>query len=110
MTADLPTLDIRPTADPDRIDLYEGDQKIGEIVKDLDIEDGVLMSPPLWLVEVWSQMGTGKTFDADSESLAEAKQLAHEVYEEMVAERRELRKGSRPPIISTPMGGQKRRR
>ncbi|CAL9666046.1 hypothetical protein SUDANB1_07217 [Streptomyces sp. enrichment culture] len=100
------TLDIRPTDDPEHFDLYEEDQKIGEIVTDLDIEDGVLMSPPLWCAEIWSQMGTGKTFTADSESLDEVKQYARELYDEMAAERRELSKGSRIWTTgSVPMGG-----
>ncbi|MBL3664562.1 hypothetical protein JL475_00680 [Streptomyces sp. M2CJ-2] len=105
------TLDIRPTADPDHFDLYEDDQKIGEIVNHPDEEeDGTIIEDaPYWHAQVWSQMGTGKTFEGESESFDEVKQYAHEVYEEMAAERRELRKGSRPRTISTPMGGQRRR-
>jgi len=105
------TLDIRPTEDPHRFRLYEGDDWIGEIVNEVTDEDGVVVGDePFWCAQVWSQMGTGKTWSADSgSSLDEIKEWAHELYEEMVAERRELRKGSRPPTISTPMGGQRRK-
>lgn len=104
------TLDIRPTADPNRFDLYEGDQVIGEITNEVDEEDGPDASP-FWCAEVWSQMGTGKKWVADSaSSLEEIKEWAGELYDEMAAERRELGRGARPPTISTPMGGQKRRR
>jgi len=100
------TLEIRPTDNPERFDLYEEDQKIGEITEDLDIEDGVRMGPSLWCAEVWSQMGTGKTFYAESRSFEEIKQYAHEVYDEMAAERRELSKGFRIWTTgSIPMGG-----
>lgn len=104
-------LDIRPTDDPNRFDLYEGDQVIGEITNEPDIEDGVVVNEgPFWWAEVWSQMGTRKKWDAGStSSFDEVKEWAQELYEEMVAERRELSKGSRPPTISTPMGGQRRR-
>lgn len=105
------TLDIRATDDPNRFDLYEGDQIIGEIVNEVTDENGVVVDDePWWRAEVWSQMGTGKHWDADgASSLDEIKEWARELYDEMVAERRELRKGSRPPTISTPMGGQRRR-
>ena len=104
------TLDIRPTGDPNRFDLYEGDEKIGEIINEPDIEDGVVVDDtPFWSAEVWSQMGTGKTWEGSSESFDEAKVYAQEMYNEMVGERRELSKGGRPRTISTPMGGQRRR-
>lgn len=105
------TLDIRATSDPKHFDLYEGDQKIGELVNHPDTdEDGTVHEDsPWWCVQVWSQMGTGKTFDGDTGSFEEAKQYAHELYDEMAAERRELKKGSRPRTISTPMGGQRRK-
>lgn len=104
-------LDIRPTDDPNRFDLYEGDQIIGEIVNEVTDEDGVVVDDePFWCAEVWSQMGTGKKWAADSgSSLEEIKEWAHELYDEMTAERRDLKKGSRPPTISTPTGGQRRR-
>ncbi|GLP64354.1 hypothetical protein TUSST3_09740 [Streptomyces sp. TUS-ST3] len=103
-------LEVRPTDDPNRFHLYEEDQIIGEIVNEPDIEDGVLVDDtPYWCAEVWSQMGTGRKWTADGEDFDEVKGWAHELYDDMAAERRELRKGSRPPTISTPMGGQRRR-
>ena len=105
------TLDIRPTDDPNRFDLYEGDQIIGEMVNEVTDENGVVVEDePYWRAEVWSQMGTRKTWDTrEASSLEEIKEWARGLYDEMVAERRELRRGSRPPTISTPMGGQRRR-
>lgn len=104
------TLDIRPTDDPNRFDLHEEDQKIGEIVNELDIEDGVVVDgAPYWCAEVWSQMGTGRAWSGSSESFDEIKEWARELYGEMVAERRELNRGARPRTVSTPMGGQRRR-
>ncbi|MEV4041394.1 hypothetical protein [Streptomyces sp. NPDC049744] len=105
------TLDIRATSDPNHFDLYEGEEKVGELVSypDTDEDGTVHEDSPWWHGEVWSQMGTGRTFNGDTQSFEEAKQYAHEMYEEMVAERRELSKGSRPRTISTPMGGQRRK-
>lgn len=101
------TLDIRPTGDPNRFDLYDNDDRIGEIEGDED--DASVDNPPYWSAEIWSQMGTGKTWTAGSESFDQIKAWVHEMYEEFVAERRELSKGARPRTISTPMGGQRRR-
>lgn len=104
------TLDIRPTGDPNHFDLYEGDERVGEITCDPpDPNDPTDTDPPYWAVEVWTQMGTGKTWGGGSESFDEIKQYAHEMYKQMVAERRELSKGARSSIISIPMGGQRRR-
>ncbi|MEV4970547.1 hypothetical protein [Streptomyces scopuliridis] len=98
------TMDVRATSNPNRFDLYEDDQLIGEI-------NGVVVDDePYWCAKVWSQMGTGKEWGADdASSFDEIKEWARELYDEMVAERRELMKGSRPPTISTPMGGQRRK-
>lgn len=102
--------EIRPTEDPKRFMIHEGDEWIGEILKDEDIENGVLMSDEfLWLVAVWSRMGTEKEWRQSCESWGEAEEFVREAYQEMAGERRELSRGSRPPTISTPMGGQKRR-
>lgn len=104
------TLDIRPTDDPNHFDLYEVDERVGEITcEPPDPNDPTDTDPPYWSVEVWTQMGTGKTWGGDSESFDEIKQYAREFYEQMVAERRELSKGARPNTISIPMGGQRRR-
>lgn len=103
-------LDIRETDDPNHFELYEADEKIGEIICDSpDQNDPTDTAPPYWSAEVWSQMGTGKTWTADGESFDEIKRYVHEIHEEMVAERRELSKGARPRTISIPMGGQRRR-
>ncbi|MFC8065556.1 hypothetical protein [Streptomyces sp. NPDC057293] len=107
------TFCIRSTDDPNHFDLFEDEQKVGELVNHPDREeDGTIIegSPEYWYFEVWSQMGTGRTFSGEAESFEEAKHYTQVAYEDMSAERRELRKGSRPPMISTPMGGQKRRR
>lgn len=106
------TLEIRPTDDDARFDLYDGDERMGEIRNvPLDEEGVALGEPPDWVATLWSQMGTGKTWSAEGESFDEAKRHAHELHEEFVAERRELSKGSRIWTVgSIPMGGQKRRR
>lgn len=104
------TPEIRPTDDPHRFTVHEGAEWIGEITKDLDIWNGVVQSDAfLWIVEIWSQMGTGKKWAESCETFDDAEEFVREAYKEMVGERRELSKGSRPPIISTPMGGQRRR-
>lgn len=103
------TLEIRPTDDPNRFDLYDdvSEDRFGEIIcEPPDEDDPEDDGPPYWGVELWSQMGTGKTWTGDSESFDEIKQFAHELYEEFAAERRELSKGSRTWTTgSVPMGG-----
>lgn len=105
------TLDIRSTDNPDRLDLFDGDERIGEIhpdeLADWEVAEG---TTPLWIITIWSAMGTGKEWDGSGDTLEEVKGYAPELYEEFRAERRELSKGSRPSTISTPMGGQRRRR
>lgn len=104
------TLDIRPTNNPNRFRLYEGEDWIGEVVNEIEDENGAVHDDdPYWCAKVWSQMGTGKTWSAEgASSPEEIKEWARELYDEMVAERRELSKG-RPRTISTPMGGQRRK-
>jgi hypothetical protein len=105
------TLNIRATADPNHLDLYEDTEKIGEITcEPPDEDDPTDTDPPYWKAEVWSAMGTGKTWYRNSEDADEIRRYAHELYEEFVAERRELNRGARGTAISTPMGGQARRR
>lgn len=102
------TLDVRPTGQAGFFDLYELDEKIGVITYDRDDEDGDVFE--CWLVEIWSLMGTGKTWSNDLDSEREAIEEAHALYREYVAERRELKRplpGLR--VINTPMGGQRRR-
>ncbi|MFF7308194.1 hypothetical protein [Streptomyces sp. NPDC008137] len=103
------TLEIRTTGDPNCFDLYDDvtDERIGEIVNPPDDwSDAPADSPPYWTAEIWSQMGTGKTWTGESESFDEIKQHALEMYEEFAAERRELSKGSRTWTTgSVPMGG-----
>lgn len=100
-------LEIRPTDDADRLNLYDGDEWIGEIRDEpLDEECIAAGDPPCWTVKIWSLMGTAKEWHADGESLDEAKRDAHELYKEFVAERRELSKGSRIWTTgSIPTGG-----
>ena len=101
------TLEIRPTGNPAHFDLYDGDEKIGEIVNTPLDEEGIeLGEPPIWGVTMWSLMGTGKEWDADETSYEAAEQAARVLYEEFCAERRELSRGARPWITgSVPMGG-----
>ncbi|QEV11606.1 hypothetical protein CP974_05835 [Streptomyces fradiae ATCC 10745 = DSM 40063] len=98
-------MDFRPTGEPHCYDLYEEDEKIGELR--YTPSDAVL--EPYWSTELWSQMGTGKTWFTDiAESHEQAQRHALELYAELVAERRELNKGPRYRDISTPQGGQPR--
>lgn len=100
------TLEIRTTDDPKRQTLHDGDEWIGEILEDLDDEGIALGEDPIWSVTVWSVMGTGKQWHAEGESREDAEEGARELYEEFVAERRELSKGSRIWTTgSVPMGG-----
>lgn len=101
------TLDIRITDDPHHFDLYDADDKIGEILCDPpDADDPTDIYPPYWSAELWSQMGTGKEWSATGESFDEVKRYAHELYEQFAAERRDLSKGSRIWTTgSVPMGG-----
>ncbi|MEU3990064.1 hypothetical protein AB0F24_17105 [Streptomyces platensis] len=101
-------LDVRPTDQAGCFDLYELDEKIGAITYERDDEDGDVIE--CWAVEIWSLMGTGMVWSGDPESDEEALEIAHELYEEFVAERRELKRplpGVR--VINIPMGGQRRR-
>ncbi|WP_405769355.1 hypothetical protein OG539_32920 [Actinacidiphila glaucinigra] len=101
------TLELRPIRKPHSFDLFEGEQQVGEIRYSNDRAAGT----QYWDIEVWSQMGTGKSWSSDTaKSHEEAQALAHELYAELVAERRELRRPDpQVRVISTPMGGQKRR-
>lgn len=106
-------LEIRSTDDPEHFDLYEGDEKIGEIKRgpldEYDIAEGDV---PYWEVTVWSAMGTRKEWSDNTEDLDEARQFAQELYMDFVKERRELNRpgpGPRVRVISTPTGGQRKR-
>ena len=101
------TLEIRPTGDSARFDLYSNDEKMGEIVNEALDEEGIALGePPIWGVEIWSVMGTGKEWHASAESFGQCKEYAQELYEEFAAERRELSKGSRIWTTgSVPLGG-----
>ncbi|MFE0088739.1 hypothetical protein [Streptomyces sp. NPDC059016] len=110
------TLEIRPTGQPRQFDLYEEAEKIGQVryigPEGQELEEGLDEEPcDGWSVEMWSLMGTGKTWGADAGTESQARQYAHELYSEFVAERRALNSGGpRAHIVSTPMGGQRRRR
>lgn len=85
------SLELRPINALNRFDLYEGEEQIGRISY-CEPED----LGPRWTVDMWSLMGTGKEWYADTAtSNEEAAQHAHELYEEFCAERRELN-GSGP--------------
>jgi hypothetical protein len=101
------TLEIRESGEPERYDIYDGDDRIGEIrrgeLTDEDIAEG---EAPYWEVTMWSAMGTGKEWSTYDDSFEEIKKSAREFYEEFLAERRELSKGSRIWTTgSIPMGG-----
>ncbi|MGW6218354.1 hypothetical protein ACWF8U_00600 [Streptomyces olivaceus] len=105
------TLEIRPADEPERFDLYDGDDRIGEIRRgELTEEDVAEGESPYWEFTMWSVMGTGKEWRGDAGTLDEIKEYAREDHQEFVAERRELSKGTRRNTISVPMGGQNRRR
>lgn len=103
------TLDIRATGNPDRFDLFDSDDRIGEIrpdeLADWEIAEG---TTPLWQVTIWSAMGTGREWHESGDTLEEAKGHAPDLYEEFLAERRELSKGSsNGRTTSVAMGGQR---
>lgn len=101
------SLEIRKTDDPNRVDLYESDERIGEITcQPPDAADPTDTDPPYWQAELWCAMGTGKTWHADSEDPEEILRYAHEMYKEWSAEQSELRKGSAWTTGSFPAGGQ----
>jgi hypothetical protein len=107
------SLEIRSTDDPEVFDLYEGDDRIGEIRRGFFSEEDIAEGePPYWEATVWSLMGTAKEGHADDEDIDSVKRQVAELYEEFVTERRRLHQpGSGPRVrtISTPTGGQKRR-
>lgn len=107
------TLEIRPTEEPNHFDLYENDDKIGELHPEQLDEEGIALGETAWWnVIVWSLMGTGKEWSLTIENPDEAKEAAHGFYQEFVAERRRLNEpgpGPRVRVISTPTGGQKKR-
>jgi hypothetical protein len=101
------TLEIRSTDDPERFDLFDGDDRIGEIhpeeLSEREVADGEV---PSWEFTIWSVMGTGKVWAGYAATLEEVQEYAREEYQEFLAERRELSKGSRIWTTgSIPMGG-----
>jgi len=101
-------LELREGRRPRSLDLFEGDERIGEIRYHAPEQDG---DEEFWTVSLWSLMGTGKEWAGDPDDFKEAVEYAHRLYEEgFVAERHEL---SRPVaglrVISTPTGGHRRR-
>jgi hypothetical protein len=104
------TLEIRPAAAPQCFDLFENDEKIGEIKYVAAFEAWGEPVPEQWEIEVWSRMGTGKTWGTSVDTADDATEEAHEFYTEFVAERRRINQGpSRVRTVSTPMGGQRRK-
>lgn len=105
-------LEIRPTDKPEKFDLYDETGRIGEIVYVPEAEQGVV-DPGGWDVTLWSMTGSGKEWTEAVDTLEEAKKSAHYLHSELVTERRAANQpgpGPRPTTISTPMGGQQRRR
>lgn len=104
------TMEFRPMGKPHCFDLLEGEEKIGELLYTPPEEEG---DDPFWDVSLWSETGSGKTWSADTaESHEQAAAHARELYEEYRAERRKLNSpspGPRTSVVSTPMGGQRRR-
>jgi hypothetical protein len=101
------TLEFRTTDEPDRFDLYDGDERIGvvhpEKLSDREVADG---ETPCWEFTIWSVMGTGKEWHGYADTFEEIQEYALEEYEGFRAERRELSKGSRTWTTgSIPMGG-----
>lgn len=104
------TLEIRPAAAPRCFDLFENDEKVGEIKYVAAFEEWGEPVPEQWEVEVWSLMGTGKTWGTSVDTVDEATAEARECYAKFVAERRRINQGpSRVRTVSTPMGGQRRK-
>ncbi|MFE9736137.1 hypothetical protein ACFYO9_37425 [Streptomyces sp. NPDC005863] len=107
-------LEIRPVEDTTH-HLYEEDEQIGQIrwvgpVGSLG-EDGWRIEEEAWEVDVWSLTGSGKTWGDSCTTLEAARRRAHEIYDDYQAERR---RANQPvpggvQVISSPMGGQKRR-
>ncbi|WP_329215327.1 hypothetical protein OG352_06615 [Streptomyces sp. NBC_01485] len=98
------TLEFRPCGEPQGFDLFEGDDKVGELIYCPPDEE---LDRATWTISVWSAMGTGKTWYSDTaESHEEAATHAREMCEERNAERRELSKGAHGWTTSSiPMGG-----
>lgn len=106
------SLEIRPTETPQRFDLFEHDERIGEIKFAPSFDEYGWTVPDQWEVEVWSLMGTGKTWKDSLDTLEEASEEARSFYTEFVAERRRVNSPGRGPaarVISVPMGGQRRK-
>jgi hypothetical protein len=105
-------LEFRPTEPEGSLDLYDETGKVGEIEgpnPETDVDPDGTPWPPMWAVTLWSLTGSGKTWGNVTDSLDDAYAEARGSYEELVAERREVGRGS-VRAIPTPMGGQKRRR
>lgn len=100
------TLEFRPKGREGSLELHDETGKIGEIQGPEDEPT----DPPIWVVELWSLTGSGKTWGNVCYSLDDAKQEAEESYVELVAERREAAGGRSGRAVPTPMGGQPRRR
>lgn len=99
------TLDIRPAAKPKRFDLYEGDDKIGEIRYEPPEGD----FPEVWEVDVWNLWNANDSWGDLADTLEEAFEDARACYKQFVAKRCES-SGPSVRAISVPTGGQKRRR
>ena len=102
------TMEMRPASAPQSFDLYDGEERIGEILYVAPMEEYGAKNPECWEVRLWSLTGSGKEWGDTVYSIEEAKEFAHSEYPELVAERRAAA-GPSVRVISTPMGGQRRR-
>ncbi|HEX5569710.1 MAG TPA: hypothetical protein VFY14_22785 [Streptomyces sp.] len=101
------TIEIKQGNRARYFEVFEGEEKIGEIIHYPPEQEG---DEEFWNATLWSLMGTGKTWGATGDSYEEIVGYTHELYKEFVAERRELKRpvpGVR--VVSTPMGGQRRK-
>lgn len=106
------TLEIRPTDSPESFDLFDETGKVGEIVFVPEHEEYGGTNLASWEVALWSMTGSGSAWLDGGDTLAKAEELAQSLYPELVAERRRVNSpgpGPRVRVISTPMGGQRRR-
>lgn len=101
-------LEFRPKEPAGSFDLYDETGKIGEISGPGSEPDDD--PPDVWVVQLWSLTGSGKTWGDVQYSLEDALEDARESYKDLVAERREAGRGGSARVIPTPIGGQPRRR
>jgi hypothetical protein len=106
-------MEIREADSPKSFDLYDGDEKIGKIAYVPPTVEFGVPNPECWEVVLWSLTGSAKEWGDTVYTIDDAITEANLAYPDQVAERRAANSagsGPRPRIISTPMGGQRRRK